>query len=545
MRAKVDTAALNVRAYAGTHVVSIGLNMPQAATAGLLGFAIRRRDPVEDEEYWLSGFKTFESVYPNPPPGALVSSRDYPVQSFLWADYTAKPNRKYTYFIVPMRGKPRNLKPDAEVPIEVTTESEDKGEHAIHFNRGAAGSQAYARKFGVRKPKDVGPDAFKWLSRGLEEAILRFIAQANGPQFGLRVAAYEFSHMPVLKALKQAAQSGADVKIVYDAKTGAGKPAKSNLAAIKKAKIASLVTPRTENPSYISHNKFIVLLKNGQPIEVFTGSTNFTQGGIFGHSNVGHIVRRPTVAQAYLDYWTRLAADPAAGALRAGNLAATPDPQAAPPPNSITSYFSPRPDLTLLDWYATRMNAASDSVCLTAAFGVNKKLAGVLGQAGSPFLGYVLLEKPGETFKQFASDRDISVAVGAFLKDDLVYRWLREIDPGLNRHVRYIHTKYMLLDPTSDDPVVISGSANFSDASTKNNDENMLVIRGDTRVADVYLGEFMRLFNHFAFRQHEDRLRAAPASKARQAAYLKEDASWTAKHYVPGSKAARQRELFA
>jgi len=27
------------------------------------------------------------------------------------------------------------------------------------------------------------------------------------------------------------------------------------------------------------------------------------------------------------------------------------------------------------------------------------------------------------------------------------------------------------------------------------NDENMLVLRGDTRVADIFLTEFMRLFN--------------------------------------------------
>lgn len=47
---------------------------------------------------------------------------------------------------------------------------------------------------------------------------------------------------------------------------------------------------------------------------------------------------------------------------------------------------------------------------------------------------------------------------------------------------------------------MITGSANFSDASTKTNDENMLLIRGDTRVADLSLSEFMRLFNHFQFR---------------------------------------------
>ena len=39
----------------------------------------------------------------------------------------------------------------------------------------------------------------------------------------------------------------------------------------------------------------------------------------------------------------------------------------------------------------------------------------------------------------------------------------------------------MLIDPLSEYSIVITGSANFSDASTERNDENMLVIRGDTQ----------------------------------------------------------------
>jgi hypothetical protein len=31
-------------------------------------------------------------------------------------------------------------------------------------------------------------------------------------------------------------------------------------------------------------------------------------------------------------------------------------------------------------------------------------------------------------------------------------------------------------------------------------DENMLIIRGNTRVADIYLSEYMRIFNHYRFR---------------------------------------------
>ena len=64
-----------------------------------------------------------------------------------------------------------------------------------------------------------------------------------------------------------------------------------------------------------------------------------------------------------------------------------------------------------------------------------------------------------------------------------------------SKYVKWVHTKFMLVDPLSDDPIVITGSANFSGASIKTNHENMLVIRGDTRVADIYLGEFMRQFS--------------------------------------------------
>jgi phosphatidylserine/phosphatidylglycerophosphate/cardiolipin synthase-like enzyme len=63
------------------------------------------------------------------------------------------------------------------------------------------------------------------------------------------------------------------------------------------------------------------------------------------------------------------------------------------------------------------------------------------------------------------------------LEDYLKERWTVELSNSLSTNVRYTHTRYMLVDPLGDDPIVISGSANFSDASTTNNDENMLVIR--------------------------------------------------------------------
>ncbi len=94
---------------------------------------------------------------------------------------------------------------------------------------------------------------------------------------------------------------------------------------------------------------------------------------------------------------------------------------------------------------------------------------------------------------------------------------------------------------------MITGSANFSEPSTKENDENMLLVKGDRRVADIYLTEFNRIFNHYYFRSvTEAQGGAAPAAAAAATAaslFLAEDAGWQAK-YAPGSFKAKRLDLW-
>ena len=100
-----------------------------------------------------------------------------------------------------------------------------------------------------------------------------------------------------------------------------------------------------------------------------TGSTNYTKGGIFGQSNVGHVIRDKAIAQAYLDYWEALAEDPRRPAMRTRTPQIHPD-LSGMPPKGMSPIFSPRPDLTMLGWYGERLQPAKQSVHLTAAFGV-------------------------------------------------------------------------------------------------------------------------------------------------------------------------------
>ena len=67
-------------------------------------------------------------------------------------------------------------------------------------------------------------------------------------------------------------------------------------------------------------------------------------------------------------------------------------------------------------------------------------------------------------------------AVGSFISTNKIDGWVKERLSGLNKNVKYVHNKFMLVDPLSNKPVVIAGSANFSEASTRTNDENMIVV---------------------------------------------------------------------
>jgi hypothetical protein len=195
MRAKDSKNGLTALAVAGTNVVLIGWDMAEndIRAKNVLGFAIRRTRHEDGEIIWMPGMKTFETVEPNPEPGALVTSFRHPIQSFQWSDYTVSPDKAYTYRVIARTGTPTALADGPSVNLDVRTERVDLGKHAVFFNRGAIASQEYARRFFNMKPDEIGQPAFDWLSRGLVEGIEAFIAQA-GADDELRGAFFEFKN---------------------------------------------------------------------------------------------------------------------------------------------------------------------------------------------------------------------------------------------------------------------------------------------------------------------------------------------------------------
>jgi phosphatidylserine/phosphatidylglycerophosphate/cardiolipin synthase-like enzyme len=582
MRFKSKTQdGYTIYAVSGVHTVSFGIDAPRTRTKGLLGFAVERHDKQENEQYYMYGFKVFREVVPNPGPSLTVSTHDHPVQALVWDDFTAKPGYEYDYFFHPVKGDPKNL--DRLPPLKITVRTEPAfdphSEHDVFFNRGVASSQAYVRKFHNRKPSQMEgeerDEALDWLGRGLDQAILRFIRQAEKGD-ALRACFYEFSYLPVAKELKAAIKRGVDVQIIFDAKENAAEeedcfPRAENLATIQAAEIPKKnVIRREANESNIQHNKFIVFLKRGKtPTAVWTGSTNISEGGIFGQTNVGHWVRNADLAKKYFAYWTLLSGDPGmqpgddAATRRAdnrefkakvvkieGDLASAETDEI---PQGLTPIFSPRATAGMLNIYA-EMLVAADLGCITLAFGVNEAFKDLLvEQEPSDKIFFLLLEKKDQEnprsskpFVELTARNNVYEAWGAYI-DDPVYQWAQETNPRImeiNHHVAYVHTKFLLHNPLDDDPVLVTGSANFSAASTTANDENMLVIRGAQRPTDIYFTEFMRIFNHYYFRaMHElDAAKSGPAA-APEGLFLDPDDRWLAK-YKPGSLRAKRVAIF-
>jgi phosphatidylserine/phosphatidylglycerophosphate/cardiolipin synthase-like enzyme len=294
--------------------------------------------------------------------------------------------------------------------------------------------------------------------------------------------------------------------------------------------------------------------------EVWTGSTNLSENGIFGHLNNAHIVRDPDIAEQYEQYWQILLKD-----VTKKSTAKAVEALSSVPPTpwtkETTAVFSPRLSLDALDWYAQLAAGTQRGLFATFAFGMNERFVPAYDLTDN-VLRFALMEKKGNgsLYAKQAAEIDrirkrpnVTISVGNHVAVNAFDRWLQEIEsPVEDRHVTYVHTKYMLIDPLAADPVVIVGSANFSAASTDTNDENMLVIRGNAAVADIYLGEFMRLFTHYAFRESLTFPGAMAPSQVPARKYLSESSGWIdgtdgrqSGYFVPGSDRALRRSYFS
>ena len=578
MRASATKNSLTLRVIAGTTNVLLGMDLQKSHRKGCLGFSIERTDlgpkdghaPAKPDKRWLPNLLRF----PSDQDDQNVTTDRAPLQKFRWGDYTTRPGSRYRYRVVPRYGKPGKLDPITDkdgVTVEVTTEDNAAPETAVFFNRAAAASVAFERKFPTVKTEtdllgdsDVARDARSWLSRGLEEALLAYLEQAKDKSFALHAAIYEFQKSSLLAGLSAALKRGVDVQVVYHhrQKMKGSKPdpkdktAGENDEAIKDAKLGKVCKPREADPqAAIMHDKFVVLLKKKgktlEPQAVWTGSTNWTDGGIYGQLNVGHAVYDPEIAGLYEQCFQLLRADTPAAELKKALGKLTPLPAKLPDEHRTWPVFSPQSNLKMIDLYA---GICSSARCLMvcAPFELHESIRKAFAKKPAGSLQYLLLDKekslgkPEEVVVQEADPHN-RIAVATTLSSPL-HDFQGQLLAGKESFLHagiHIHSKIILADPFSSDPILVTGSANYSTNSTTKNDSNSLVIRGNMAVTDIYMTEFMRMFEHYHFRASVAKAQKKSGKQADQPLTLNETDEWSQPYYKPGSNEELDRRMFA
>ncbi|MGG2019479.1 phospholipase D-like domain-containing protein [Pseudomonas sp. S8] len=532
-----------VKAYAGTNGVLLAMDLSEPRRKGLLGFAIEKQ---QGDKPWLFLFNslTFPAKAHTFPQYHATPSDKAPLQKFRWADYAVNPGTTLHYRVHLAYGTADAPLLGESLELSITSDDGHPANQSVIFNRAVAASQAFQRKFpdldaqisaNKNLPIEAWPGAARlWLENGLLERLLGFIERAVDAQWALDIAIYEYQLQAIIDAVNAAFARGVQVRVLYHAQPDDPDTTlnEANLAQLPAANKRGRVTHN------IFHDKFIVLSRvdvgQRQPQAVLCGSTNFTANGVYRQANVLHTLDDVTIATRYLQTFEEVWANPA-------DVAATrnwiTEHNPMDPTQPLFAGFSPRSGGGDLREFVEIIEAASKDVLFVTAFTLpDAILNALLGKSHDDILRYGL-QNTASRITGFHADRSAEFAATALLNTGLE-GWLKENMKGQKGNL-LVHTKAVVVDFTSDRPTIISGSHNLSTSASNGNDENYLIIRGDTDLADRYGLELLRFYEHYRFRYFAKKL------ELKQVSPLAVDDSWTNDYYVEGDLRQLSRLRFA
>ncbi len=534
MRAHAVKSGLTLQAYAGTTGILLAMNTTAQRRRGLLGFAIEREGPQPGRVAWLQGSLRFpsETAAVNTP----VDSNIAPIQKYRWSDYCVYPDSSYRYKIHGVYGSPGKLRYVDGPEITVRTESVTSGLHQIIFNRAAAASQAYTRRFGKANPDAPENQAARdWLSRGLRERLLAFLDAAQDSSWAVDVAIYEFELPETVAVLSTVLSRGARVRIVYHARS------EDPQTTHNEETLEPLpdTVKRSRLTSAIFHHKFCVLSRiqpdgSKQPVSVLTGSTNFTANAVYRQANVLHVMNDGGIAGRYLQLFDRLfSGDPPTETRKYINSAHPVISGAYP-----QAIFSPRSRLSdLQEVIEIIVNAKRDLVFCTTFSLLDEVETALLGDEHSEVIRYGLQN----TRSRITGTHRRGHFVTSAMINSGLEGFLKESTAGQAGNI-FIHLKTIITDFSTTEPTIITGSNNFSRNASSSNDENMLIISGNSDVADIYVSEMMRLYDHYRFRFN---LRSKTGRGPGKRMTLADNDKWTERYFAPQSLMYYERVRFS
>jgi phosphatidylserine/phosphatidylglycerophosphate/cardiolipin synthase-like enzyme len=525
-----------IAAYSSEHSVLLAYGWPRKQLERCVGVAIRRLNP-DGTVVWLEGLLGFADQRHRP--GELISSSEGPIQKLHWSDFRVRRGQTYTYEVVPVFGRRLKLEESMKLSITIKTENNEGHTHQVLFNRAVVQSQAYARNFENADPMD-DPRILDWLGRGLDDGIIGFIRRAaEDKELSIDVAAYHLEHPVIIEAIASVGPR-ARVSLFWPDREDEQERNSSARDQLRRAKVK--VSLR-ESASQLSHNKYIILKDRNGPAAVLTGSANFTTSGVHLQNNVCHVIENRELAALYAAAFEHQFSDDTAAIRKLSERW-----QATGDVEQIEVNFSPhgaskgraRVDL---DRFVELAAGAKESILFATLRITDQKLIETMTMPDNNRMvirglaDNLYQSNEGEIALYHAAHEDPDVVAApahAFSPFPMAFERRRE---WLGTYWQVlVHHKFIAIDPVRDDNIVITGSANYSKNSSEKNDENTLIIRGNRRVAEMYLCEHARIYEHYRARWYLSKDRSD--GRAPRAVHLDRGDGWLRK-YDPNKPSQR------
>ncbi|MEO7334943.1 MAG: phospholipase D-like domain-containing protein [Caldimonas sp.] len=545
----------NAIAFSDNDVVLVAWSYGQRLD-GCMGFAVYRIDPAGTETALPS-----MAVFPGFKRKTGQTTAQFPIQKFYWKDPYARlvadktGQRRFRYKIVPLEGQPGKLVPMTlafAVSNEVEVSPVVTPKLRAFFNRGLIStqhtSQALQGAPSSSKLLDLirQPDGAlrKSLAGDMTEALLGFVQRARSSG-KLYAALYELGDEELIAALEAV---GKRLNLVLSNPASSDKQSASAISdgndesRRRLRQTAGRLLDRMLPGNQIGHNKFVVYVgASGHASAVLLGSTNWTSTGLCAQTNNTLVIDDAAIAKRYLDAWHQLADD---------TLAAGPNPKSLQgaalrtfdakskvlklgTAATLTSWFSPNtpklrrsntkdetrpPDM---DEVARLIAGAKHAVLFLAFYPGSPGIANwaaaaqkadkglfVRGCVTNPSAAvdfhYDLIgvtppkRKPGDP----PGSQDPRVIQAMALTDTIPAGWKKEI---LAAGFAVTHDKIVVVDPFSTDCAVVTGSHNLGHKASFNNDENLVIVRGERRLAEAYATHVLDVYDHFSWRWNVQR----------------------------------------
>ncbi len=347
--------------------------------------------------------------------------------------------------------------------LAFATVSESSGDILAYFNHPVDNSVATDEL-----ALNIGAD--------MNDTIAAYITRA---EHTLDIAAYNINNDVIVDAINEAQSNGVQVR--YIAHSGTANIGVDDFDA----GIPVLFRPDDEGSGM--HNKFLVMDADYTDLAfVLTGSTNLTTSNLVTDPNNLIIFQDQSLARAYTlefnEMWGTDGPEPNAGNARFGGdkLVNTPE-KFIIGGSDVELYFSPSDGTTRAIENAI-LTTEYDLEIATLSFTRNDLGEAVVEMGESIFINpIVVMEQVNNT----GSEYETLVNAGITVYDHSAV-------------TNQMHHKFAIVDhsQTLADPMVVTGSHNWSTSAETVNDENTVIVH-DARIANLYHQAFQGIVNDF------------------------------------------------